>query len=80
MEKRLHHLTKAVENLTKVEEEMSKFRTWIVTDEQKLHIHNECLQRCEDLQALAEEHKVFFFIYLFVCLRISYFLRRALCL
>lgn len=57
-ERRLMHLTKASEELGKLEDEMNKFNTWMSAANSELARQEECLQRFEDLKPLAEKQKV----------------------
>ena len=57
-ERRLTHLTKASDELGKLEDEMSKFKTWMSAANSELARQEECLQRFEDLKPLAEKQKV----------------------
>ena len=57
-ERRLNHLNKAAEELTKLEDEMNKFKSWMVSADKELARQEECLQRFEDLKPLTEKQKV----------------------
>ncbi|KAK7099742.1 hypothetical protein V1264_022800 [Littorina saxatilis] len=56
-ERRLAHLNKASEELSKLEEEMGKFKQWMSSANKELTRQEECLQRFEDLKPLADKQK-----------------------
>ena len=57
-DRRLTHLTKASEELVKLEDEVRKFKTWMTAADGELARQEECLRRFEDLKPLAEKQKV----------------------